>query len=183
MSLQINIDAETTRNIIAALTLLVSAGAFVVAKLADRRSQIAARTKTFLALRSRFISVHEKLPPNYDDPSWAPQGETEKKAAARYWHHAFDEWYITTQLDKKVLGNLWPDFYREAALSGLAHNGLRLHLWAEIKHGSELSEHWKQYSFELERLWAESHPRDQGKCGGLNCNHPPSTKLIMAAAA
>ena len=47
-------------------------------------------------------------------------------AVLAYWHHTFDEWYVTNHLNHKHMKELWDEFYAPAILSGMRHEGLRV---------------------------------------------------------
>ncbi|MBP1642860.1 MAG: hypothetical protein H6Q03_1529 [Acidobacteria bacterium] len=166
-----NSNAELLAAVAALAALPVSAFAAYLSKRADARSKVAARTQVYLTLRTRFFEVHSQLPPSYADPAWRPGSEDEKAAATRYWHHAFDEWYITTQLDPDLLRDLWRKYYSGALSNGLRHNGLRAQFLEMSFHRGEHDELWVDYAREVARVWAESHPRGTGACPGLACDH------------
>ena len=155
---------------IAGAALIVSVCAFWLSWRADTRGQVASRTTMFLNLRTRFLDVLEKLPPQYGAPDWDASSPNDRAAAIRYWHHSFDEWYVTTQLNEKLMRQLWTEYYSEAIFHGLKHNGLRRVLVEAIKADEKLAELWKDFLHELDRLWADGHPRDGTKCNGIKCN-------------
>jgi len=170
-----NFDANFITAVGAIAALPVSIAATYISMRADARSKVAAKTQVYLALRSRFIEVHEQLPASYSDQGWRPVTEAEKGAVARYWHHAFDEWYITTRLDHALLSSLWRDFFSGAVLSGLGHNGLRAH-FVNDRGRSEHDSMWKQFSEVIERQWRASHLDASVKCDGFACQH--SHKIV-----
>jgi hypothetical protein len=45
-------------------------------------------------------------------------------ARQAYWHHSFDEWYIS-RLAPKELGDMWDGFFKRAVQSGYAHPPLK----------------------------------------------------------
>ena len=104
--------------LIALASVVVSIMAFGLSWSADARAKVAARAQLFLTLRTRFLSVIENLPPTFRDPNWDASDKEGRSAAIRYWHHAFDEWFVTNCLDEKLMRNLWDQYYSEAVLSG-----------------------------------------------------------------
>ena len=138
---------------------------------ADARGQVAARTQLFLDLRTRFLGLLEDLPPNYRSPEWEPSDPKHREAVVRYWHHAFDEWYVTRRLNEKLMRPLWDQFYCNAILTGLRHNGLRKIFIEMTKNDVELAKLWSEFKQELDRVWAKDHPKDGTQCAGITCNH------------
>jgi hypothetical protein len=164
-----NLDADFFAAAGALAAVPISMFAAYLAKRADARSKIAARTQVYLSLRSRFIEVHQQLPPSYADNTWRPTTEAEKGAVARYWHHAFDEWYVTTHLDHELLSSLWQDFFSGAVLSGMRHSGLRLHFATLQGNRGEHDTMWNQFSQVLEFEWRATHKSGDTKCDGFHC--------------
>ena len=160
-----------TNGWIAGASLVVAVSAFWLAWQADRRGQTAARSQLFLDLRTRFLEVLEGLPPEYRNPDWEASDPQHRAAAIRYWHHAFDEWYVTKRLNEKLMRQLWDAFYSRAVLAGMRHNGLRKTLIEMLKTQVDLAELWTDFRAELDRLWTEDHPRDGTQCIGIACNH------------
>jgi hypothetical protein len=159
---------------IAGASLIVSVGAIMLALSADARAKVAARAQLFLTLRTRFLDVLEDLPANYMAPDWDASNPEQRAAAIRYWHHAFDEWYVTERLDKKLMHQLWAQYYREATRAGLKHNGLRRALVAMRDTDEELAKLWSDYLEEVNSLWSEGHPRNATRCSGIGCQHEPA---------
>lgn len=166
-----NLDADLVAAFGALAALPIAVFAAYTSKRADARSKVAARTQVFLALRTRFLDVHARLPGTYADPDWQPRDQDEQSAATRYWHHAFDEWYITNRLDAELLSDMWREFFEEGVLSGLLHNGLRLHLCNLTARRAEHAGLWTDFASEIERAWMAMHPHGQGACRGLQCEH------------
>src|ERR1700745_1295631 len=104
---------------IAGASFVVSVGAFLISWRADDRSKVAARAQLFLDLRTQFLKILEDLPPSYADPDWHATDPDRRAAAIRYWHHAFDEWYLTQCLNKRLMSQLWDQYYSSAMLAGL----------------------------------------------------------------
>ena len=156
---------------IAGASLIVSVWAFGLAWSADARAKVAARAQLFLTLRTRFLDVLEDLPPNYMAPDWDASSPEHRAAAIRYWHHAFDEWYVTKRLDKKLMQQLWDQYYSEATLAGLKHNGLRKVLVVIENTDIKRAEVWRDYFKEVNSLWSRGHPRDGRRCSGIECQH------------
>lgn len=167
--MQLNADFFAAVGALAAVP--VSIFAVHLARKADSRSKVVTRTKIYLTLRSRFIELHQQLPPAYPDPEWRPESDADRAAVARYWHHAFDEWYVTKHLDRELLDSLWNEFFLGAALSGLRHNGLRFH-FATL--GGSRGEHdtmWQKFSAVLEHEWMATHTDKTVRCDGFYCQH------------
>jgi hypothetical protein len=154
---------------IAAISMAMAILAFILSKRADSRAQAAARGQLFLALRSRFIQVHEGLPPNYYVTGWKPK-EEEMPAARRYWHHSFDEWYLTTRLNDKYMRELWDQYFSDNIFTGLRYEGLRD---VAVVMKDYQTEHenmvWQQFRAELDKIWKRHHPRDGTTCTGIDC--------------
>ncbi|MEO8346434.1 MAG: hypothetical protein ABI607_12140 [Betaproteobacteria bacterium] len=167
-----SVNAEMLAALAALAALPISFFAVFLAKRADARSKVAAKTQVYLALRTRFFEVHSQLPPEYANTDWTPILDGERAAATRYWHHAFDEWYITTQLDPELLRDLWVNYFSGALSSGLHHRGLRAHLSDLNVRRGEHDTLWANFAIEVDHVWATSHPNDAGTCGGLACDHP-----------
>src|SRR5262245_52628353 len=154
---------------IAGASFVVSVCAFWLAWRADSRGQVAARSQLFLDLRAQFLKVLEDLRPGFWEPGWEPSDPEHKAAAMRYWHHAFDEWYVTTQLNEKLMRQLWDQFYRKAVLAGLKHDGLRKSFVEMMRTQVDLAKLWDPFRKQLDMIWAESHPDDGTKCPGVAC--------------
>jgi hypothetical protein len=165
------VNADVLTALAAILALPISLFAAYLSNRADARSKVAARTQVYLALRERFFHVHSQLPEAYSDPSWYPELKSDRAAATRYWHHAFDEWYVTTRLDPALLRDLWMQYFKGAISSGLRHKGLRIHLLESIAARGEHDDLWMAYVNEVAIIWAQSHPQSSGACLGLACDH------------
>lgn len=161
----------TSEILIAGASLFVAISAFWLSWHADARGEIVVRTQLFLALRTRFLNVLEDLPSQYADPDWQASDSEESASAIRYWHHAFDEWYITTRLNDKIARQLWEQFYSKAVLAGLKHNGLRKVLIEKAKGGVGTTELWTDFLVELNRIWKDHHPGGPEECEGIECEH------------
>jgi hypothetical protein len=155
---------------IAGASFFVAACAFWLSWRSDIRGRAAARSQLYLELRTRFLKILEDLPPEYQKPDWTASDPKHREAAIRYWQHAFDEWYLTTQLHEKLMRPLWDKFFRRMVRAGLGHSGLRKTL-IEMMKDAELLKGWRGFFQELERIWAEDHPRDGSKCLGIQCDH------------
>jgi hypothetical protein len=88
---------------------------------AEGRSRKVGAAQLYLELRSRMISLYTQL----GDMDSTTATDAERKARAAYWHHCYDEWYLSTRLAPEEFGALWEDFYKQASRSGLRHAGLR----------------------------------------------------------
>jgi hypothetical protein len=87
----------------------------------NRRAWEFARAQMYLRLRSRFLDIL----PNLGDLS-AKSDPTSSESMARiaYWHHAYDEWRLSS-LAPKQFGHLWDEQFKKAVISGYAHPALR----------------------------------------------------------
>ena len=135
---------------IALSSVVVATIALVVALWADSRGRAATRTQMFMQLRTSFIDVLQALPPQYRDPDWRPTTPADIAAAARYWHHAYDEWYVSRRLNPALMGELWLTFYRPAIVSGLAHAGLRHALLHMLETQPELADLWVDFTRDID---------------------------------
>lgn len=63
-------------------------------------------------------------------------------ASGRYWHHAYDEWYVARRLNPKLMGRLWNEFYIPSIRSGLQHPGLGRALTHILEEQPEMARHW-----------------------------------------
>ncbi|WP_219464370.1 hypothetical protein [Nonomuraea rhizosphaerae] len=117
---------STFLNVIAVLSGTLSAitalAAVYLAVRAEKRSRKVAAAQIYLALRARFLEIFERLG---DVDGAEPASEDERAARAAYWHHSFDEWYLSTRFAPSEFRGLWDGFYRDATHSGLAHPALR----------------------------------------------------------
>lgn len=158
---------------IAAASFVVAASAFWLSWQSEARSQLAARTQLYLDLRTRFLHVLEGLPAKHTEPDWDASSKEDHAAAVRYWHHSFDEWYLTRWQNQKLMGTLWDEFYSKALLSGLKHNGLRKALATFQPAEKGPTELWVHFTNELEAIWKKEHPNDGTRCSGIECAHKP----------
>jgi hypothetical protein len=143
-----NVNAETAAAIAATVVALA---AFLLSWRSDRRAQLLARTQMFLELRTTFLDVYQRLP-SFDKPASDYTSE-EKAAVLAYWHHAFDEWYVTNHLDPKHMKDLWNEFYAPAILAGMRHEGLREVLFDMIDSEDELGEYRRSFGNAMKKLW------------------------------
>ena len=139
----------TTTDWIALGTFVVTTAAVLVAYGVDVRGRALARTTLFLQLRSRFLDVLHNLPPGYRDPNWIPTSEADKAASARYWHHAYDEWYVSRHLNPRLMGKLWDDFYLPSIRSGLKHRALQWALTHILEQQPEMATHWTGFLHDI----------------------------------
>lgn len=156
---------------IAGTSLVVSIAALFLSLRSNHRAQITTRAQLFLNLRSRFLEVLQNLPENYADPNWVATTANDRAAAFKYWHHTFDEWYITNKLDRRLMFKLWESFYCNAILEGLRHTGLRKTLISMMQQGQGLPQYFPEFESELQRIWSKSHQDNNSKCSGLECDH------------
>jgi hypothetical protein len=81
------------------------------------RSRTAAQADTFRNLRSTFAGIRAKLPPGCLSATDLPSTIEGRDALIRYWHNAFDEWFITKKLFPDELQRLWEEYYEDALRS------------------------------------------------------------------
>lgn len=160
---------------IAGASLVVSVAAIYLSIRSNHRAQVTTRTQIFLTLRTRFLEVLQTLPDNYADPDWSASTAEDKAAAIRYWHHTFDEWYITNKMNRRLMFDLWRSFYSKAILDGMKHNGLRMTLVSMVQQGPGLPQYFPEFANELRRIWSQGHPEDGSKCLGFECEHRVQT--------
>ena len=114
---------------IAALSLLVAFGALVFAIRSDYRSErhikAVTRVEVATALRSRFMELRRRLPLDKPLGQWTAD---EKLARRQYWFHAYDEWYLTTQVPGADLSDLWVGLFLPHVKIGYQHVALRSEL-------------------------------------------------------
>ncbi len=164
-------------SVIESISIILAAGAFVISFIAFLRSQAAARAQTFLEFRKRFLEIKTQLPEWFikksknDCPKYS-SGSMDWRPIGRYWQNAFDEWLITTKIDKRVLGRLWRLFYRDAIRSGLTHTPLRYAV-SQLTHGeSEFGNYRLEFRKELDELWRELKGKGyKSICDGFECEH------------
>jgi triacylglycerol esterase/lipase EstA (alpha/beta hydrolase family) len=160
---------------IAAASLIVSITAIYLSIRSNHRAQVTTRAQIFLALRTRFLEVLQALPDNYVDADWSASTPEDKAAAIRYWHHTFDEWYITNKMNRRLMFDLWQSFYSIAILDGMKHKGLRMTLMSMVQQGPGLPQHFPEFANELHRIWSQGHPEDGSVCPGFECEHVVQT--------
>lgn len=139
--------------IISALSFVIAALAFLYSKRADDRAKIMARGNLFLELRSRFNAIYEGLPQGYREPGWRADGHAEKQAVRRYWHHCFDEWYLTNRINQKYMDVLWKEYFSDGVTAGARHDGL----WEILVKMSNFKDQekknlWKDFYTAVEKL-------------------------------
>jgi hypothetical protein len=139
----------TAETWIAAGSLTVSVIAFVTALRADARGRAVTRTQIFLDLRTRFLDVLEGLPAEYRDPGWDASEPADRAAAVRYWHHAFDEWYVSRRLNAALMKEQWSQFYLPAIRSGLEHPGLERTLRYMLTTQPTLARLWSDFCADI----------------------------------
>jgi hypothetical protein len=129
----------------------VALAAFFLSWRSDARARVLARTQMFLELRTRFLEVFQRLPP-FDKPSSSYTPE-EKLVVLSYWHHAFDEWYVTNRLSHKDMKELWDEFYAPAVLAGMEHQGFRDVLFNMIDEQEGFGEYRRSFGKAMKKLW------------------------------
>jgi hypothetical protein len=104
-----------------ALSALAALIAVYMAVRAEGRTRKVAAAQLYLELRSRLIGLYTQL----GDMDSVAVSDAERKARAAFWHHCYDEWYLSTRFAPEEFGSLWMDFYKDASRSALGHAGLR----------------------------------------------------------
>ncbi|MBM2614258.1 hypothetical protein JIG36_01650 [Actinoplanes sp. LDG1-06] len=104
-------------------SLLIALIAVILAIRTDRRSREVLKIQTYLSLRSRFIELLQKLG-ELEDTRPADDPEL-RLARVAYWHHSWDEWYLSERLSRAEFGGMWDGFFSKAMLAGLRHSALR----------------------------------------------------------
>lgn len=145
---EVSMDPEVG---IAAASAAVALAAFFLSWRADARAEVLARTQMFLGLRTRFLEVFRHLP-RFDKPS-ADYTPEERAAVLAYWHHAFDEWYITNRLNQKPMQKLWHEFFAPAVLAGMRHDALRQVLFNMIDSQDQSGEYRRSFGEAMKKLW------------------------------
>jgi hypothetical protein len=120
--------SDLTLNSIAAIASSTTAiVAVIIAILAEWRSREAEKrgaelltAEIYVTLRTGFIDIFEKLG---DLGQGSASTLQERLAREAYWHHAYDEWFISRRLAPHALPELW-DVFRDKVRSGGAHPAL-----------------------------------------------------------
>lgn len=113
------VDAATVITAIA--STLTAVVALIVAISSDRRSREALKVQTYLQLRAGFLEIYRQLG---ELDAAESEGIDVKLTREAYWHHAWDEFYVTKRLAPLEFLSLWDDFFRLAIKSGLGHTAL-----------------------------------------------------------
>jgi hypothetical protein len=129
----------------------IALAAFFLSWRTDQRAKALARTQMFLELRTRFLEVFRRLPP-FDKAS-SEYTPDERTAVLTYWHHTFDEWYVTNRLSHRYLKELWDDFFTPAVLAGMKHAGMRAVLFDMIDTEGESGEYRRSFGDAMKKLW------------------------------
>lgn len=155
---------------IAAVSTIIALIALVFSILADARSNATTRMQLYLELKTRFLEVFGNLPPKFSDANWKPANKNDEIKVKKYWHHSFDEWYITNKLNKRYMKGLWEKYYSSAILAGLKHNGLRKVCVTMLNEKEkEFGHYTREFENELTMMWKKTHRGGSSKCEGLEC--------------
>lgn len=112
---------DTLAAISGGLSALTAFIAVVIAIRSERRSREVLKAQMYLSLREGFMNIFREL----GDLTGRSEEDVHLRMARQaYWHHAFDEWYIS-QLAPRELGDMWDSFFRRAVQSGYAHAPLK----------------------------------------------------------
>jgi hypothetical protein len=126
--------AEVLSAIAAGLSSVIAFIAILLAVGNERRSREVAKAQIYLALRDRFIGIYERLG---DLDSDTTSDISTRLARQAYWHHCFDEWFISNELARREMGDMWDGFYKSAIKAGYDHAALRSTLDELIKDESK----------------------------------------------
>ena len=113
-----------TEIVISIASVVISLSAFILSFVLSAQNKKNTRNNLFLGLRQRFIDILEDLPPRFREKDWQPEKD-ENNAIARYWHHVFDEWYLTNYLGDKMTKKLWSDYFVHPTKSALRYTSIR----------------------------------------------------------
>jgi hypothetical protein len=150
------------------VTFAVSVAAFFVAAMSYFKSNAAARAQVFLEFRKRFSEIKHSIPDWYCWPA-VPEKPDPKdlRAVELYWQNAFDEWFVTTKLERWHLRRLWKRFY-EGTLTLSLKNGALRQVVAQLTHGgAEFGDHQEEFRAVLNRLCQQTYK--QTLCGDYSC--------------
>ncbi|MEU4427136.1 hypothetical protein AB0F81_41480 [Actinoplanes sp. NPDC024001] len=141
----------------AVVSVVIALVAVVIAVRTDSRSREVIKIQTYLALRSRFLDLYQKL--GKLDDGRPPDDPALRLARAAYWHHCWDEWFISERLSRTEVGGMWQGFFSRAMLSGLRHPALRKAL-EELKADEQFGfgNYAREFIDELDRI-AETEKR------------------------
>ena len=95
--------------------------AVFIALRSERRSHLIIKAQIFLTLRQEFLEIYRELG-DLEGPGSADAALDLARQA--YWHHAYNEWYLS-KMAPNELGGLWENFFRRAVESGYAHPPLK----------------------------------------------------------
>lgn len=113
---------EVAQVLTAIASLFIAVIAVALAIRSDKRSREAMRVQTYLELRSGFLDIFRDLGQLDQEGTDTVELRLVREA---YWHHAWDEWYITHALAPREFAALWDDFFADAVRSGYRHPGLK----------------------------------------------------------
>jgi hypothetical protein len=151
------------------LAVAVSLAAFLVAAMSYVKSNAAARAQMFLEFRKRFSEVKVSVPDWYRE-SKIPDNASPKELLAmeRYWQNAFDEWFVTTKLERWHFRRLWNRFYRGTITLSLSNGALR-EMAAKLTHGgAEFGIHQDEFRATLNELCRRGY--NLPLCGNESCS-------------
>jgi len=150
------------------LTLSMSALAVILSLVSYLKTNAASRAEVFLEFRKRFSELKGSIPTWYNAASIpANASEAELRAAELYWQNAFDEWFVTNQLEWWHLRKLWTRFYKGTMTLALRHGALR-QVAANLTHsGVEFGNRQEQFRATLNGLCRSAY--GQPLCGQESC--------------
>ena len=105
-----------TRDAIAVVSAVIAACAICFTVWQAKQLAARGRADTFRTLRTSYASLRKELRTAVSS-NWASlqiSGVTkfaDIEDLARYWHHGFDEWYLTKKQRPMSYGPLWTDYY------------------------------------------------------------------------
>lgn len=142
--------------IIALLAVVIAGFSFWIAWQSKNANERIVQVSTYMELRKNFKTVIKDIP--YElmhKESPAPSIDTnEWKLIQNYWYSAFDEWYITTQLNEPSLQALWNNRYKGLHLLMLEKNAFREVLCYLIhKKGITRSTKFEEYGKVMQEIY------------------------------
>jgi hypothetical protein len=142
--------------ILALLAVTIAGLSFWVAWQSTNSNERIVRVNTYMVLRQDFKEVISDIPGDFmdEDSSAPPQDSKDWKRIQDYWYHAFDEWYITTQLDP-TLQALWDTRYKDIITSMLEKNAFRKVLCYLIKKKFPENDIMKEYGLVLQEIYKQ----------------------------
>ena len=165
---------------IAALAVIVAVAAFFLTWRSERRSRVVAKTQVYMDLKSRFLTIQETLPAGYENDDWNPDVPAERTSVVRYWHHCFDEWFISHYLARDMVGDLWKEYYADSLGVALGRAKMRA-VVLRMTDERAGNGHWKGFRNDLDDIWRRSHAPRPKECPGIKCEDTASHRHTVVA--